>query len=118
MKAAALAVIALVGTAFPAASQEISETLSKPLRATLTSSKQPIDLELCVADALTRVGGTIPIPLHEGPNKTLMLGYGHTPKIVVVMTTVPSGTKLEIYTKAGDVDERFTEYVKLSCKIG
>lgn len=97
--------------------QEISETLAKPVRATLFSPKQPIDLELCVADAITQIGGAIPIPIHDGSEKTLMLGYGHTPKIIVVMTKVPSGTEIKIYTKSGDSDDRFTGYVRASCKI-
>lgn len=107
----------LSGLASSVSAQEISETLAKPLRATLSSPKHPIDLEFCIADAITQVGGTIPIPIHDGPDKTLMLGYGHTPKIVVVMTKVPTGTEIKIYTKSGDTDDRFTGYVRASCKI-
>jgi len=107
--------LATLGSVAPA--QEITETMGKPLRATLASSKQPVDLEFCVADAITQVGGAIPIPIHDGPDKTLMLGYGHTPKLVVVMTKVATGTELKVFTKSGDVDDRFVEYVKTSCKI-
>lgn len=101
----------------PAISQEIAETMGKPLRATLTSNKAPVDLELCVADAITRVGGAIPIPVHDGADRTLMLGYGHTPKLVVLMIKTASGTELKVYTKAGDVNDRFVGYIKESCKI-
>jgi hypothetical protein len=117
MKRFASAAILLVSIPTTTCAQEISETLAKPARATLSSPKQPIDLEFCIADAITQVGGAIPIPIHDGPDRTLMLGYGHTPKIVVVMTKVPSGTELKIYTKSGDADDRFTNYVRASCKI-
>lgn len=109
--------IGLIAIAQPLYAQEITETMSKPLRATLAAPNNPIDLEFCVADAITRVGGATPIPIHDGPDKTLMIGYGHTPKLVVVMTKAPSGTDLKIYTKAGDVDARFVGYIKESCKI-
>lgn len=107
----------LMSTTTSAYSQEISETLAKPVRATLSSPKQPIDLEFCIADAITQIGGAIPIPIHDGPDKTIMLGYGHTPKLVVVLTKIPSGTEIKIHTKSGDSDDRFTEYVRESCKI-
>lgn len=114
-----VATVALLLGAVPtsALAQEISETLAKPVRATLHSPKHPIDLEFCVADAITQIGGAIPIPIHDGPEKTLMLGYGHTPKLVVVLTKVSSGTEIKIYTKSGDSDNRFTEYVRTACKI-
>lgn len=117
MKFIASVALLLSGIPASACAQEISETLAKPVRATLFSPKQPIDLEFCIADAITQIGGAIPIPIHDGPEKTLMLGYGHTPKLVVVLTKVPSGTEIKIYTKSGDADDRFTGYVRVSCKI-
>ncbi len=117
MKHIGVAAFFLMAVPSSAYSQEISETLAKPVRATLSSPKQPIDLEFCIADAITQIGGAIPIPIHDGPEKTLMLGYGHTPKLVVVLTKAPYGTEIKIYTKSGDSDDRFTEYVRTSCKL-
>jgi hypothetical protein len=101
----------------PTSAKEITETLSKPIRATLNSNLPPSHIELCVADAITTIGGAIPIPIRNGEKDVMILGYGHTPKIIVSLSAVDSGTRIEIRTKSGDMDEKLAQNIKSSCSI-
>lgn len=103
--------------AFPANAQEISETMAKPVRHTMISPKPVVDLELCVADAITKRGGAIPIPIRDGPDAVHILGYGHTPKIIVSLIRVAGGTKIDIRTRSGDMDDRTFVDIKEICAI-
>lgn len=96
---------------------EISEVMEKPIRATLVSPRKPFELELCVADAITQIGGAVPIPVRDGPENVVMLGYGHTPKIVISMTSIPQGTQLDVRTKSADMDDKLVREIKESCNL-
>ena len=117
MKHAKLIVLALVAAGTSLSAQEISETLAKPPRAVLHSAKAPIELEFCVADAITQIGGAVPVPVHDGPDKTLMLGYGHTPKIVVTLIKAADDTKIEVRTRSGDMDDKLVRHIGELCKL-
>lgn len=111
-----LAALALL---IPTASvaSEISETLAKPIRATMTSPKKPVDLEFCVADAITQIGGAVPVPIRKGERDVLMLGYGHTPKLIVSLINVETGTRIEVRTKGSDMDDKLIGHLKASCEL-
>ena len=98
-----------------AKAEEIDETMSKGVRAELTSPKPPADLEVCVANAITQIGGAVPVPLRNGGGNVMMLGYGHTPKIVITMDSAPSGTSLKVYTKSGDMDDKLVRSLLEAC---
>lgn len=51
---------------------------------------QPIDLELCVAHAITEVGGAILISINDRDRRALMLGCGHTPWLPSAVKIHPS----------------------------
>lgn len=115
LKFMTVALVLTIGAANSVRAQEISETLAKPLRGVLESTLKPADLEFCVADAITMIGGAIPIPIRNGPSDVVMLGYGHTPKIVIKLNAVASGTRVEVYTKAGDVDGKLLRLLTDNC---
>lgn len=94
---------------------EIKETLATPLRAELTSKKAPADLEVCVADAITQIGGAVPTPLRNGGENVMMLGYGHTPKLIVLLDKIGLGTRIRIHTRSGDMDDKFVRNLQESC---
>lgn len=96
---------------------EITETLEKPVRATLASTKKSVDLEFCVADAITQIGGAIPVPIRKGEREVLILGYGHTPKLIVSLIDVDQGTRIEVRTKGGDMDDKLIGNLKASCDL-
>ena len=99
------------------AAQEISETMGMAVRATLTSTKPPFDPELCVADAITQIGGATPVPIRDGRDNVQMLGYGHTPKLIVSLIAYPAGTRLEVRTRTGDMDNKLVRALKAACAI-
>lgn len=99
----------------PAFAEEIKETLASPLRAELVSKKNPSDLEVCVADAITQIGGAVPVPLRNGGENVMMLGYGHTPKLIVLLDKIGSGTRIRIHTKSGDMDGKFVRSLQEAC---
>lgn len=68
-----LAALALASSTV-AKAEEIDETMSKGVRAELSSTKPPADLEVCVANAITQIGGAVPVPLRNGGNNVMMLG--------------------------------------------
>ena len=98
-----------------AKAEEIDETISKGVRAELASTKQPADLEVCVANAITQIGGAVPVPLRNSGENVMMLGYGHTPKIVILMNSVQRGTHLKVYTKSGDMDDKLVRSLLDAC---
>lgn len=103
----------MVGTSGQA--KEIDETIAKGVRAELTSPQLPADLEVCVANAITRIGGAVPIPLRNGGSNVMMLGYGHTPKIVITIDATDGGSHLKVYTKAGDMDGKLVRSLLEAC---
>ena len=109
--------LGLILTSGSAISKEITETLSKPVRATFTSSLPPSGLELCISDAITTIGGAIPIPIRNGEKDVMILGYGHTPKIIVSLTAVEKGTRIDIRTKSGDMDDKLAQSIKAGCPL-
>ena len=109
--------LSLCCAANPAVANEISETMATPVRATLSSPKAPVDLELCVADAITQLGGAVPVPVRAGNRDVLILAYGHTPKAIVSLKAVDVGTLVEVRTRSGDMDDKLTRHIKESCEI-
>lgn len=107
----------LLVTSGTGSTNEISETMAMAVRGTLSSPKQPYELEVCVADAITQIGGAVPIPLRNGERSVMMLGYGHTPKLIVSLNAVPTGTLLEIRTRSGDMDNKLIRHLRNSCRI-
>lgn len=105
-----------LGLTSNAAANEITETLQKPIRAVLSSTQSPADLEFCVADAITQIGGAVPVPIRNGGENVLMLGYGHTPKIVISLNALSNGTRVEVRTKSGDMDDKIVRSLLESCK--
>jgi len=99
-----------------ARAEEIDETMSKGIRAELSSDRSPADLEVCVANAITQIGGAVPVPLRNGGENVMMLGYGHTPKIVIEMDTMGGGTRLRVYTKSGDMDDKLVRSLQEACE--
>lgn len=95
--------------------EEIDETMSKGIRAELSSTKPPAELEVCVANAITQIGGAVPVPLRNGGENVMMLGYGHTPKIVIEMDAKSGGTHLKVFTKSGDMDEKLVRSMLEAC---
>lgn len=116
-KAYIVAALIAVTNAEPGSAHEITETMATPVRATLSSAKRPIDLELCVADAITQIGGAVPVAIRDGDNKVQMLGYGHTPKIIVSLIGSDRGTTIELRTKSGDMDDKMVKHLKDACQI-
>lgn len=114
-KSMLIAGVLLLAIGGQASAKEIAETMAKPVRAVLQSNQQPADLELCLADAITEIGGAVPVPVRNGRDNVVMLGYGHTPKLVVKLDVVPEGTHIEVYTKAGDVDGKFVRAILAAC---
>ena len=114
-KAMLIGGLLLLAVESQASAKEIAETMAKPIRAVMQSNLQPADLELCVADAITEIGGAVPVPVRNGRDNVVMLGYGHTPKLVVKLDLVPGGTHIEVYTKAGDVDDKFIRAILAAC---
>lgn len=117
MRLLSFACLGCLALSVSAHAQEISETLATPLRATLKSSKKPAALELCVADAITQVGGAIPVPIRSGERDVMILGYGHTPKLIVTLIDVDAGTRVEVRTRSGDMDDRLVGFIKARCAI-
>lgn len=75
---------------------EIGERLRDQPSFTLTSRKQPADLEFCVADVLSRVA--TPAAFRDGPNRTIVIATltGFSQKIVatVELNGAPQGTTI------------------------
>ena len=115
MKHWALMFASLLVVGSGAAAEEIDETISTGVRAELTSSKPPADLEVCVANAITQIGGAVPVPLRNGGENVMMLGYGHTPKIVILIDAKGGGSHLKVYTKSGDMDEKLVRSLLKAC---
>lgn len=107
------AALLVIGTS--AQAEEIDETMAKGVRAELSSKEPPADLEVCVANAITQIGGAVPVPLRNGGENVMMLGYGHTPKIVIAMDAVQTGTHLKVYTKSSDMDDKLVRSMLESC---
>lgn len=106
----------LVALATSAGANEIDETISTGVRAELRSSKPPADLEVCVANAITQIGGAVPVPLRNGGENVMMLGYGHTPKIVILIDAKDGGSHLKVFTKSGDMDDKLVRSLLEACK--
>lgn len=98
-----------------AKAEEIDETMAKGVRAELTSPKPPAELEVCVANAITQIGGAVPVPLRNGGDNVMMLGYGHTPKIVILIDAKDDGSHLKVYTKSGDMDDKLVRSMLEAC---
>lgn len=111
------AIFAAIACASAGSAHEITETMATPVRATLSSPKRPVDLELCVADAITQIGGAVPVPIRDGERNVHMLGYGHTPKIIVSLIASDRGTTIELRTKSGDMDDKMVKHLKVACQI-
>ena len=107
------AALLVIGTS--AQAEEIDETMAKGVRAELSSKEPPADLEVCVANAITQIGGAVPVPLRNGGENVMMLGYGHTPKIVFLMNAQGAGTHLKVYTKSGDMDDKLVSSMLEAC---
>lgn len=90
--------------------------MSKGVRAELASEKPPANLEVCIANAITQIGGAVPVPLRNGDRNVMMLGYGHTPKIVITMDAIGTGTVLKLYTKSGDMDDKLVRSMLEACE--
>lgn len=115
MKLYLLAILPLLALGSAASAEEIDETMSTGIRAQLSSERQPAELEVCVANAITQIGGAVPVPLRNGGENVMMLGYGHTPKIVIEMDAKDGGTHLNVYTKSGDMDDKLVSSLLKSC---
>ncbi|QDM40525.1 MULTISPECIES: hypothetical protein [Bacteria] len=109
--------VSILAAPVAVSAHEITETLETPIRATLHSPKQPFDLEICVADAITQIGGAVPVALRKGPSDVMMLGYGNTPKIIIMLSATPSGTTLEVRTRSGDMDDKLVRNLRESCQM-
>ena len=78
--------------------QEFSETLAKPLAASISSPKQIADLELCVVDQMNRMG--VPVRFQHGQSVIIGARYVEFVRTQVFATAklTPSsgGTVIEL----------------------
>lgn len=111
-----LIVAALVQSAIshPDFQGEIGERLNKPIYATLESNKSIDDIELCVADAVSKLG--VPTIFHDGPKVIQMMinGGGMSSGFPYAVTFIPtdSGTKLQLRAIADKFPDKYVDRVK------
>lgn len=91
---------------------ELRERLESPVVATFASSKQPHDLEVCVANAVLSLGA--PIILRDGPDNTIVgamyaPGYSQAFLASISLIKTRTGTLMELRLRGKGWDERMKE---------
>lgn len=97
---AALAV--LCSSRLIAGDREISERMDKPPEFTLRSSRAPIDLEFCIADALADRG--VVSAFHDGASRTVLTAASPSAIATQIMIVVDvradaTGTTMAVYRR-------------------
>lgn len=92
---------------------EIGERLRGPILFVLSSQRQPQDLELCVADVLSRTAA--PASFRDGPDRTVVTGSltGALTKVVVTveLNGSPTGTQLVARSYGKRSDDKLQAYL-------
>ncbi|VVT20132.1 conserved hypothetical protein [Sphingomonas aurantiaca] len=109
MLAAAL-ILGLAGQTEPFAG-ELKERLASPIDATLTTTKRPYDLEVCLADAITMLG--IPTVLRDGPDN-LVIGAASANVFNATVSVIRTGegSQILIRVKGKGFNDRVTSRVR------
>ena len=107
---------ALIFPSAPAlADADLRQQLAKPLVATLNTSKQPNDIQLCVADAIGE--GLLPLPFPpDGAGTVHIFGFGGlmgagTVQRAVSLIKTQQGTRIEIRTRSGRPDVHLAKMI-------
>lgn len=90
---------------------ELKERLASPINATLTTTKRPYDLEVCIADAVTMIG--IPTVLRDGPENLVIGAAG--PNIFTATVSIVrngEGSQVLIRVKGKALNDRVTSRVR------
>lgn len=92
---------------------EIRERLDKQVTATFETPKPVIDLELCVADALSSIG--TPTMLREGADRVHMMISFSGANVYLASASfivIPTGTRIDLRVRGTGWDERLTARIK------
>jgi hypothetical protein len=117
MKKIVLAIAATIATPALADDKpyygELRERLEAPVVATIESTKQPYDLEVCVANAVLSLGG--PVILRDGPDNVIV-GASMSPTsqaflVSVSLLKTAGGTRMELRLRGKGWDERMKQHL-------
>jgi hypothetical protein len=92
---------------------EIQERLGKPVSVSFETLKPVIDLELCIANALSSLG--TPTMLREGPDKVhMMISFPAANAYLASASfiTTQTGTRIDLRVRGKGWDDRLTSRVK------
>lgn len=98
--------LALLGQSQPGPG-ELKQRLNSEIKATFETNKKSYDLEVCLADALTLIGG--PTVLRNGPeNIIIAVAYGGGNAIFATINVdrTPTGSHLELRARGNGWDDR------------